>query len=138
SDAVMGRGINPSGYAYSGREWPNMVDYDPPDYPYTNESTVITVGTTDAMTDTGDGVSVWEQRAQDLGFDVEVDGVFSSSDSDVVRQVQRRMGAQVDGVLGPQTWNATWEVGFTADALESIRLPLAWRPEVEPNLYGPN
>ncbi|MEN3123282.1 peptidoglycan-binding domain-containing protein [Janibacter sp. LM] len=136
TDAIMGRGVGPDGYAWSGRHWPALLNYDPPDFPNASAGDVLMPGATDASTGTGRGVSTWQERARDLGYAVTVDGVIGAGDVAVIRAIQARMGLLVDGIIGPQTWTGTWEVGVDAAALQSIRLPIAYRPIVEPNLYS--
>jgi len=136
-NVIYGHGVGPDGNAWFNYKYPNLHADTAPAYPFASPSSVITVGTTDAMTTSGDGVSVWQRRARDLGYKLAIDGVFNTSDADVARYVQRRFGASVDGVVGPQTWNATFGVGSNSGDLSAvIRLPLAADRRTQRYLYN--
>jgi hypothetical protein len=104
------------------------------------------VGVTDAGTDSGDGVTTWQRRMQTLGYTVSVTGTYSSADAAQCRLEQAAAGITVDGVVGPQTWAATFDVGANGGDLSGAYFaPIAELPAVEPYLYtasgaisGPN
>lgn len=50
----------------------------------------------------------WEQRVADLGIELFVDGFYTPSARDAAKEVQRRAGLAVDGLVGPATWAAAW------------------------------
>ena len=136
-NVIYGHGVGPDGNAWFNYKYPNLHSDTAPEYPFASPSSVITIGTTDGDTTSGDGVSVWQRRARDLGYKLAIDGVFNTSDAEVARYVQRRFGASVDGVVGPQTWNATFGVGSNSGDLSSvIRLPLAADPRTQRYLYN--
>lgn len=125
-------------YGWQNMFFPGLLPYDPPDYPFTDTSRELELGTTDADTDSGDGVTVWQTRMAELGFPVRIDGVIHQADKDAALRLQRLRGLEDNGEIGPQTWNGTWDIGTTGAALERIRLPLAYDPRVWPTLHGPN
>lgn len=137
-DAIFGKGVGPKGEGWAGWVWPGLLVDNAPDYPFTSASNVISLGTTDADTDSGDGVSTWQERARALGYKtVEVDGTFRTDDRDACKAIQRRYGILVDGIVGPQTWAATFAVGSNAGSLDgAYRAPLAIRTGCEPYLYS--
>jgi hypothetical protein len=138
-DAVYGRGIGPDGYAWRNAYFPDLLPYDPPDYPYSDPDQNVLEGDTDADTLTGTGISDWQRRMQDLGYkSLPVDGVFGPEDTAAVRWVQTLRGIEVDGYMAGQTWAASWNVGAVGGDLRVVRLPLAVRTEVEAFLYGAN
>ena len=47
-------------------------------------------------------------RARDWQLDA--DGMFGSESERIARQFQANKGLDVDGMVGPQTWNATWNL----------------------------
>jgi peptidoglycan hydrolase-like protein with peptidoglycan-binding domain len=56
----------------------------------------------------GDDVRAAQQRLLDLGYTQvgEVDGIFGTNTQQAVRAFQTAQGLDVDGVIGPATWNA--------------------------------
>jgi hypothetical protein len=138
-DAVYARGVGPDGYAWANLFFPDLLPYDPPDYPFADPDRNVLLGDEDSDTLTGDGITLWQRRIRDLGYTaVAVDGVMGSSDIAAVYWIQRKRGIQVDGFMGPQTWAATWNVGAVGGDLSTVRLPMAVRTEVEKYLYGAN
>ena len=136
-NVIYGHGVGPDGNAWFNYKYPNLHADTAPAYPFASPSSVITVGTTDGATTSGHGVSDWQRRARELGYKLAIDGVFNTSDSDVARYLQRRFGVSVDGIVGPQTWNATFGVGSNSGDLSSvIRLPLAADPRTQRYLYN--
>lgn len=80
---------------------------------------------------------VWAAEAQRKGYAVTSDGACSSSNQGYIRRLQADRGIQVDGVVGPQTWAATFETGSNGGDLSGAYFaPLAWDPVVEPNYYN--
>lgn len=60
-------------------------------------------------------IRVIQLRAKEItGMAIQVDGVFGGQTDSVVREMQRKIGATVDGKVGSQTWAKMW----------------AWRPPV--------
>ena len=140
ANALFGRGIAPSGFAWAGWCYPNFMADDAPAYPYASGATVMSIGDSDGGTLTGDGVSAWQRRVNELNLtgNVGVDGVYNSGDAAVCRGIQHAYGLLVDGIVGPQTWDATFAVGSSGgDLTGAYRRPLAIDPATEPNLYTP-
>jgi hypothetical protein len=145
---IYGRGVATDGYSWANWVYPNAGPDAAPAYPFSSPGAVITIGTTDTDTDTDDGVSTWQRRINDLNItgNVSVDGVYNSNDAAACRVVQGHYGLAVDGVVGPQTWAATFDVGGNGSSLDgAFRLPLAYDKHVMPRLYhadgsdaGPN
>lgn len=70
---------------------------------------------TDPLMEGIDVVNV-QQRLSELGYyDGEVDGVYDRDTVDAVRAFQESMGLMVDGVVGPDTWNA---IGLSPETAE--------------------
>lgn len=135
--AVYGRWRTPEGGSGANWKYPGLRDTAIPDYPYASAGTVMSIGSTDAGTLTGEGVSLWQERARALGKRIAVDGVFSGADADAARDIQARFGILIDGIVGPQTWNATFESGVNAGNFNNAyRAPLSVDPRVEPLLYS--
>lgn len=138
-NAIYGTGVEDNGGRWANWRYPGLHRDTAPAYPNSSASNTITVGETDASTSSGSGVSTWERRMRQLGYSVVVDGRYSSADAAQCRSLQAARGIQVDAIIGPQTWAATFEVGSNVGELDSAyRAPLAVRPEVEPLLYHPD
>jgi peptidoglycan hydrolase-like protein with peptidoglycan-binding domain len=71
----------------------------------------------------GDDVLLWQQqmiyRGWTLGSGGKTgkgdDSVFSERDHEVLIQFQKEKGLEVDGKIGPQSWNAAWKSPITPD-----------------------
>jgi hypothetical protein len=136
-NVIYGRGRTPEGGSWANWKFPGLRDTAIPDYPYSSAGTVMSIGSTDAGTLTGEGVSLVQERLRALGYkQIEVDGTFRSDDAGAVEDVQGRFGLLVDGIVGPQTWNGLFESGIDAGNFNNpYRAPLAFAPVVEPYLY---
>jgi hypothetical protein len=56
----------------------------------------------------GTAVRQAQQRLSDRGWTIDVDGEFGPQADAVVRAFQSNKQLEVDGVVGPQTWDALW------------------------------
>lgn len=63
--------------------------------------------------DSGDDVRQWQQRMADRGWTIGVDGIFGPESENVCRQFQAEKGLDVDGIVGPNTWAASWTAPVT-------------------------
>lgn len=60
-----------------------------------------------------DTVTRWQSRMRDRGWKITVDGYYGPKSETVCRQFQREKGLQVDGIVGPQAWYASWNAPIT-------------------------
>lgn len=133
-NAIYGEGIASDGGRWRNAKYPNWKPDDTPDYPYNPPTTSIKVGTRDADTDSGDGVSVWQRKVGQP-----VTGTFSRADRIALKRIQRAGGILDDGFLGPQSWATTFDTGANTGSLDGAFIaPLAAATEVESRLYGPD
>lgn len=132
-NVIYASGVGPDGGRWQNAMYPNWSPDDTPPYPFTNPATLVRVGTTDAQTDTGNGISLWQAKAGQP-----VTGVFSLADRARLRVMQAAAGIQVDGSLGPQSWAATFDTGANTGTLDCFYMPVAFSPEVMPRAYGPD
>jgi len=58
-------------------------------------------------------VQVWQAQMSGRGWTIGVDGIYGPQSDNVCRQFQAEKGLSVDGMVGPQTWNATWTAPIT-------------------------
>jgi peptidoglycan hydrolase-like protein with peptidoglycan-binding domain len=79
-----------------------------------------------------ENVKNWQQRMKDLGKDIDVDGLYGPQSAQVARNFQQEKGLAVDGIVGPETWEASFSspTGSTPyDATEIINSS-AVEPEI--------
>jgi hypothetical protein len=58
-------------------------------------------------------VITWQSKMSSRGWSIDVDGVYGDGSEGTCRQFQSEKGLGVDGVVGPETWNATWNAPVT-------------------------
>ncbi|MGI8425555.1 MAG: peptidoglycan-binding domain-containing protein [Actinomycetota bacterium] len=58
-------------------------------------------------------VRMWQKRMSERGWRIGVDGAYGPESERVCRDFQADKGLVVDGIVGPQTWRATWESPIT-------------------------
>lgn len=61
----------------------------------------------------GGGTRQWQQQMANRGWAIGVDDQYGAQSEGVCRQFQAEKGLAVDGVVGPQTWAATWTAPVT-------------------------
>lgn len=59
------------------------------------------------------GVRTWQSKMASRGWRIGVDGVFGPESDRVCRQYQQEKRLGVDGMVGAQTWSATWTAPVT-------------------------
>ena len=115
-------GFDPGGATFHGTKFPNFNSATNTPYPFGSASDVISLGTSDGapgMTVTPNGVSLLQQAIGDPAT-----GTYNTTDAAKVSNIQANAGIQVDGVVGPQTWEAIFNVASTTGGA-AIVLPLA-------------
>jgi peptidoglycan hydrolase-like protein with peptidoglycan-binding domain len=55
----------------------------------------------------------WQQRMEDRGWEIDVDGLYGIDSEQVCRAFQREKDLTCDGILGPETWRCAWECAIT-------------------------
>jgi hypothetical protein len=61
----------------------------------------------------GGGTRQWQAQMQARGWSITVDDMYGGQSESVCRQFQSEKGLAVDGVVGPQTWGASWTAVIT-------------------------
>lgn len=57
----------------------------------------------------GNDIRAWQKQVNWFGYALEVDGVFGPACDKVARDIQRKRGLVVDGIIGPDTWRESFE-----------------------------
>jgi Putative peptidoglycan binding domain len=58
-------------------------------------------------------VRTWQQQMRNRGWSIGVDQHYGPQSEDVCRKFQREKGLGADGLVGPQTWAASWTAPVT-------------------------
>jgi cell wall-associated NlpC family hydrolase len=56
----------------------------------------------------GDDVSQWQEQVNSRGFKLKVDGEYGEKSEKVCLAIQERNQIRIDGIVGPDTWMASW------------------------------
>lgn len=56
----------------------------------------------------GQDVAAWQQRMNERGSSLDVDGLYGKNSKAACTTLQQQEGLQVDGIVGPKTWEATF------------------------------
>lgn len=56
-----------------------------------------------------ENVQQWQQRMKDRGWDIDVDGLYGPASESIARQFQQAKDLAVDGIVGPETWEASFD-----------------------------
>jgi peptidoglycan hydrolase-like protein with peptidoglycan-binding domain len=62
---------------------------------------------------TGHGTKIWQQRMKDRGWSIDVNDQYGPQGETVARQFQAEKNLEVDGIVGPVTWDAAWSAAVT-------------------------
>lgn len=57
---------------------------------------------------TGGDITTWQTKMAERGWHLAADGVYGEESASIAEQFQEEKGLTVDGIIGPQSWNATW------------------------------
>jgi hypothetical protein len=58
----------------------------------------------------GADIRQWQQRMRERTWNIMVDGWYGPQSAGVARQFQTNHRLMIDGIVGPQTWRASWEI----------------------------
>ncbi|MCA1708650.1 MAG: peptidoglycan-binding protein, partial [Actinobacteria bacterium] len=61
----------------------------------------------------GQAVKTWQSKMRERGWAIAVDGEYGPHSERVCQAFQQEKGLEIDGVVGPKTWEATWELPVT-------------------------
>ncbi|WP_083998001.1 peptidoglycan-binding protein [Picosynechococcus sp. PCC 7003] len=57
----------------------------------------------------GGDVRAWQQQVNHWGYKIEIDGVYGAESEKTCIELQEKWGLEVDGVIGPITWERTFK-----------------------------
>lgn len=57
----------------------------------------------------------WQQQMVYRGWSFPISGIFDQRSHEILKQFQSEKQLETDGVLGPQSWNAAWQLPITSD-----------------------
>lgn len=128
-------GVTPEGMRVRNGVYPGLNQGPAPRYPMDDDH-AFGIGTTDAGTDTGDGVTVMINRLQVTGYLSQRDNP-GGYDADVVRAIKALQDDASDGffasdgVMRPDTWDALFDLKATGYSLNWSHIePMAEDPRV--------
>jgi predicted chitinase len=58
-------------------------------------------------------VRTWQAQMRARGWGIDADGIFGPKSDAACRSFQREKGLGVDGMVGPETWDAAWTAAVT-------------------------
>lgn len=132
--------ITPDGMAFKNGAYPGLIQGTAAPYPMVDNSS-FGIGTVDADTDTGDGVTVMIWQLRSRGF-VDIAHPLNSYDAEAsegIKALQRRARLSVTGTMTTNTWKALFNLSVTGHNLANIRiLPVAEDPRVQPYRLSSN
>lgn len=129
--------FSPGGEVWINSKFPAFNPSTGTPYPFSSAGSVITIGTSDnapGMTINPNGVSTLQGALTSYGGGP-VTGTYNSQDAQAVEAIQAANGIQVDGVVGPQTWEAIFNVASNTGGSAQC-FPLYALPQVQPYLYN--
>ena len=81
-------------------------------------------------------VETWQQQMKDQGWNIDVDGLYGPQSASIARQFQEEKGLTVDGIVGSQTWEATFDTDNVTPPSDDP--PSEEPPDESNNNFGEN
>lgn len=129
-NVYYGEGTDENGYHWRNTKYPNLRIDDAPLFP-------LSPGTAFHPGYTNTGFQEFADEMRVLGYAMRSQDTYLSADVDEVKDVQRRRGILVDGLVGAQTWAAVFEVGSNVGGLDGTYFaPIAYDKKVMPYIYN--
>lgn len=126
--AIYGEGMDHGTLFWRNMQYPNVED-EPPSYPL---GTGITFTAGSGHT----GFKPFSDELRSRGYALASRDTYAASDEDTIKDFQDDVGILVDGIVGPQTWNAAFQTGINANELYAYVRPLAVVTQAEPFRYN--
>lgn len=125
-------GVAPDGQRLRNAVYPGLNQGPAAPYPMADDS-AFGVGTTNADTDTGDGISVMVQRLRVVKYLDRADtpGGYDTNTMRAIKALQDEAGLPETGVMNVATWDALFDLTATGYSLRDARIePMAQRTVV--------
>lgn len=127
-NTVYGSGVSPTGERWRNAKYPNMIQGPAPQYPIAGGA-AFGVGTTDADTISGDGITLLRGKLAQSGYLSDTRSIGSTYDTYVaaaVNRVKEDAGLTEDGEVTLATWAALYNIDVTGYSTEGAQIvPLA-------------
>lgn len=132
-NVIYGTGITPDGERITNAKFPGVFAGPAPDYPMAGDAP-FGIGTTDADTVNGDGITVLEAKLADMGYERFNTGDSSTYDTAIaaaVKKLQAEAGLSKTGIMTVEAWNALFDNDVTGYSINGAYIaPLAEDPRV--------
>lgn len=128
-------GVNPQGRRVRNAVYPGLNQGQRPPYPYADHGHTFGQGTTDADTETGDGITVMVARLWAMKYLDRADtpGGYDKDAKGAVRDLQEDAGLPATGTMTWDTWRALFDLSATGYSLRGSHIePMAQRSKVKP------
>lgn len=130
---IFGTGVTPNGKRVRNGVYPGLRQSRPAPYPM-NDGSAFGVGTTNADTDTGDGITVMIQRLIVVKYLDQEDtpGGYDEQVRRAIMRLQEDAGRSfVNGIMDEETWDALYDLNVTGFSLRWSHIePMAQDPRV--------
>ncbi len=129
-NTIYGSGVSPDGERWRNAMYPGYFQGTPDDYPIVGGAP-FGIGTTDADTIDGDGITTLRIKLAWSGLLSDAKSVGSTYDADVARavnQLKDNAGLTQDGLMTLATWAALWDldvVGYSPEGAKVFPLTQA-------------
>lgn len=131
---IYGSGVAPNGLVWVNAKAPGLQQGEVPPYPMADNS-AFGLGTTNADTDTGDGISVMLSKLAGMGYLDRADeaGGYDADVVEAVKDLQDDRGVTQSGTMNVTTWRALFDADVTGESLaNAFTAPLAQLSTVRP------
>lgn len=125
--------VTPGGMVVRYGAYPGLLDSRAAPYPF-NDGRTFSQGTTDANTDSGDGITVMIWRLIVMGYISERApiGTYDADITRAIRKLQKDVELPVTGTMNVKTWRRLFDLAATGYSTRRARiLPAAQTPETK-------
>lgn len=136
-----GSTITPDGYLERGARVPGGMQGTPPSYPMANGAS-FGIGTTNAQTTTGAGITVLARALDIFGYldkELAYSTVYDADIAEAVEDLQEATGLPETGVMDKATWNRLFNLAATGPTVDGARIfPILEDKRLRKYLYDSN